>query len=60
MLCTHKYNSKAFLPSDRELRYCALFETHSAHVNWTVVRIVEVFCAANVRACLDLSISVKE
>ena len=32
MLRKHNYSRQAFLPSDGELLYCALFETHSAHV----------------------------
>ena len=35
MLCTHNYSTEAFLPSDGELLYCALFETKTAHVNYT-------------------------
>jgi hypothetical protein len=31
MLHEHNYSSPPFLPSDGELRYCAVFETYSAH-----------------------------
>jgi len=56
MLRKHNYSTEAFLPSDGELLYCALFETNTAHVNYTGSSIVEVFCAAEMRAFhLDLS-----
>jgi hypothetical protein len=37
MLREHNYSSHAFLPSDGQLLYCALFGTHTAQVNWIVV-----------------------
>lgn len=35
MFRKHNYRTEAFLPSDGELLYCALFETYTAHVNYT-------------------------
>ena len=60
MLSMHNYSTKAFLPSDGELLYCALFETNTAHVNLPVVRIVEVFWAAEMWACTPSQYFLKE
>ncbi len=62
MLRKHNYSRQAFLPSDGELLYCALFDNPlSARKLVPVFPIVEVFCAAKMRAFhLDLEYFLKE